>query len=78
MKDLGKEMGTGVSWLGCVALGNVSKFPALQRQSGKANLLQLQSYDQLLVQSRLSPASGSKEQDPRGPRPNLYGAAFHS
>lgn len=36
VKDLGKEMGTGMSWLGCVALGNVSKFPALgQRQLGR-------------------------------------------
>lgn len=74
VKDLGKEMGTGMSWLGCVALGNVSKFPALgQRQFGKANILQLKACGQLLVPSRLSPASGNKEQDPRGPRSNLYG-----
>lgn len=78
VKDLGKQMGTGMCWPGCVALGNVSKFPAFQRQFGKANVLQLKACGRLLVQSHLSPASGSKEQDPRGPWPNLYGAAFHS
>lgn len=50
MEDLGKKMGTGMGWLGCVALGNVSKFPASQRQFGRANVLELKACGQLLVQ----------------------------